>query len=181
MVLAFDDSGNTFPLNPKAIVAFELQRQADGGGGLAAAARAPIWSSASGRWCRSRRSRQYPLTLAIPAKFGLQPQRLLRGSRTAATAFGYFDLGGILSVPLAFMNRQDATWELHGGLDILWLGENMKALNGGDGVKAGGHHRFQRDLSDARPMRTIGGPGWPDAVVGALADRMAGGDVADGK
>ena len=33
-VLAYDDSGSAFPLNPKATLAFELKGQADGGGGL---------------------------------------------------------------------------------------------------------------------------------------------------
>ncbi len=28
-----------------------------------------------------------------------------------------------------------STWEVHGGVDLLWLGDNMKLLNGGDGVK----------------------------------------------
>ena len=47
------------------------------------------------------------------------------------------------------------TWEIHGGVDILWLGDNMKALNGGDGVKAGGRHRLQHDLliRRRRPIR----------------------------
>ena len=53
---------------------------------------------------------------------------------TGSNKFGYFDLGGILSVPLAFMNGK-STWEVHGGVDVLWLGDNAKFLNGGDGVK----------------------------------------------
>ena len=75
VVLAFDDSGNTFPLNPKAILAFELDGQADGGSeqGHLSRARRP-----AGRPAR-RRTTKYPLTLAIPAKIGSQPERLLRG------------------------------------------------------------------------------------------------------
>ena len=139
VVLAFDDSGNTFPLNPKAILAFEL----DGPGRRRrrGAARAPTSSSASGRWCRSPRTRSIPLTLAIPAKIGSQPQRLLRG-RERQRHLRLLRSRRHPQRPSRLHERQDATWDLHGGLDILWLGENMKALNGGDGVKAGGRHRL---------------------------------------
>jgi hypothetical protein len=37
-------------------------------------------------------------------------------------------------VPLAFMNGK-STWEAHAGLDLVWLGDNNKLLNGGDRVK----------------------------------------------
>ena len=131
VVLAFDDSGNTVPLNPKAILAFELDGQADGGSGkgtyLELGVRPTIPLAPHDK---------YPLTLAIPAKMGLSLNDYYEGANGSDT-FGYFDLGGILSVPLAFMNGK-TTWEIHGGLDVLWLGENMKALNGGDGVKAVG-------------------------------------------
>ena len=127
-VLAYDDSGNAVPLNPKAILAFELDGQADGGGNkgtyLELGVRPVVPLGAHPK---------YPLTLAIPAKFGISLKDYYEGA-TGSNRFGYFDLGGILSVPLAFMNGK-ATWEIHGGVDILWLGDNMKALNGGDGVK----------------------------------------------
>ncbi len=127
-VLAYDDSGNAVPLNPKAILAFELDGQADGGSNkgtyLELGVRPVVPLGAHPK---------YPLTLAIPAKFGISLKDYYEGA-TGSNRFGYFDLGGILSVPLAFMNGK-ATWEIHGGVDILWLGDNMKALNGGDGVK----------------------------------------------
>ena len=130
-VVAFDDSGSTLPLNPKAILAFELDGQADGGSSkgtyleLGVRPVLPLGAHPT-----------YPLTLAIPAKLGLSLNDYYEGAN-GSDGFGYFDLGGILSVPLAFMNGK-TTWEIHGGVDILWLGENMKALNGGDGVKAVG-------------------------------------------
>ena len=130
-VLAFDDSGNKVPLNPKAILAFELDGQADGGsskGTYLELGVRPVFPLAA--------HDKYPLTLAVPAKFGLSLNDYYEGVN-GSEGFGYFDLGGILSVPLAFMNGK-TTWEIHGGVDILWLGGNMKALNGGDGVKAVG-------------------------------------------
>jgi hypothetical protein len=127
-VLAYDDSGTVFPLNPKVILAQELKGQADGGSGKGTyfefGVRPVVPLGAHPR---------YPLTLAIPAKFGLSLKDYYEGP-TGSNRFGYFDLGGILSVPLAFMNGK-TTWEVHGGVDLLWLGDNMKALNGGDGVK----------------------------------------------
>jgi len=127
-ILAFDDSGSALPLNPKVILAFELDGQADGGSNegtyLELGVRPVVPLGAHPK---------YPVTLAIPAKFGLSLKDYYEGE-SGSDGFGYFDLGGILSVPLAFMNGK-ATWEFHGGIDILWLGENMKALNGGDGVK----------------------------------------------
>jgi Bacterial protein of unknown function (Gcw_chp) len=130
-VLAFDDSGNKVPLNPKAILAFELDGQGDGGsskGTYLELGVRPVFPLAA--------HDRYPLTLAVPAKFGLSLNDYYEGPDDS-DGFGYFDLGGILSVPLAFMNGK-TTWEIHGGVDILWLGDNMKALNGGDGVKAVG-------------------------------------------
>ena len=72
-------------------------------------------------------------TLTVPVSVGLSLKDYYQGP-TGSNKFGYFDLGGILSVPLAFMNGK-STWEVHGGVDLLWLGDNMKLLNGGDGVK----------------------------------------------
>ena len=97
-----------------------------------AAARGRISSSACVPWSPSSITPKYPLTLAIPAKIGLSLNDYYEGP-TGSNKFGYFDLGGILSVP-SFMNGK-STWEVHGGVDLLWLGDNVKLLNGGDGVK----------------------------------------------
>lgn len=133
-VLAYDDSGSAFPLNPKALVAFELKGQADGGGGLADGGHKGTYFEFGVRPVVPVVDHpKYPLTLAIPAKLGLSLKDYYEGA-TGSNKFGYFDLGGIVSVPLAFMNGK-STWEVHGGVDILWLGDNMKLLNGGDGVK----------------------------------------------
>jgi hypothetical protein len=76
---------------------------------------------------------RYPLTLALPAKIGLSLKDYYEGP-TGSNKFGYVDLGGIASVPLAFMNGK-TTWEVHGGVDFLFLGDNARILNGGDRVK----------------------------------------------
>jgi len=133
-VLAYDDSGSAFPLNPKAIVAFELKGQADGGGGLETGGSKGTYLELGVRPVVPLSAHsKYPVGLAIPAKIGMSLNDYYEGP-TGSNKFGYFDLGGILSVPLAFMNHR-STWDLHGGVDVLWLGDNNKLLNGGDGVK----------------------------------------------
>jgi hypothetical protein len=133
-VLAYDDSGSAFPLNPKALLAFELEGQADGGGGLEDGGDQGTYLELGVRPVVPLSAHpRYPVSLAIPAKIGLSLNDYYQGP-TGSNNFGYFDLGGILSVPLAFMNGK-SSWDLHGGLDLLWLGENNKLLNGGDGFK----------------------------------------------
>ena len=53
---------------------------------------------------------------------------------TGSNAFGYFDTGFIASVPLAFMPSK-TSWEVHGGVDFLWLGDNLQLLNRSDRFK----------------------------------------------
>jgi hypothetical protein len=133
-VLAYDDSGSTFPLNPKAIMAFELDGQADGGGGLEDGGGKGTYLELGIRPVLTLVDHgRYPLTLAVPVKLGLSLKDYYEGP-TGSNTFGFFDLGGIASVPLAFMNGK-STWEVHGGVDILWLGDNNMALNGGERVK----------------------------------------------
>ena len=127
-VLAYDDSASAFPLNPKATVAFELQGQADGG-----AAKGTYFEFGVRPVVTLVDHGKYPLTLAIPAKLGLSLKDYYEGP-SGSNTFGFFDLGGVVSVPLAFMNGR-STWEVHGGLDVLWLGDNLQSLNGDDRVK----------------------------------------------
>jgi hypothetical protein len=122
--LVYDDSKSPFPLSPKVVLAFELSDgQADGGlnkgtylelgvkPGIKLAPKA---------------------TLYIPAKTGLSLNHYYEGP-TGDNAFGYFDLGAQLSVPVA--SGKSGTLELHGGIDFLWLGDNLKLLNSGDTLK----------------------------------------------
>jgi hypothetical protein len=133
-VLAYDDSGSRFPLNPKALVAFELKGQADGGGGLPDGGGKGTYFEFGVRPVVPIVDHpKYPLTLAIPAKVGLSLKDYYEGP-SGGNTFGFFDLGGIASVPLAFLNGR-STWEVHGGVDILWLGDNLQLLNGGDRVQ----------------------------------------------
>lgn len=121
-VLAIDDSASPFPVSPKVTVAFELSGQADGGAQKGTYLELGI---------RPGVKVAKALTLAIPVKVGLSLRDYYEGP-TGSNRFGYFDTGLIASVPLV---SGKTTWEAHGGVDLLWFGENMKLLNSGDGFK----------------------------------------------
>jgi hypothetical protein len=127
-VLAYDDSASAFPLAPKMILAVELQGQADGGekqGTHLELGVRPVLKLTD--------AAKYPISLAVPVKLGLGVRDYYEGP-AGSNHFGYFDTGLVASVPLAFMPARTA-WEVHGGVDVLWLGDNLRLLNGGDRVK----------------------------------------------
>jgi hypothetical protein len=127
-VLAYDDSGSRFPLSPKATLAFELKGQADGG------AKQGTYLELSARpTVKLIDLQRYPVSLAIPLKVGLSVRNYYEGP-AVGEHFGYFDTGLIASVPLAFMPA-GTSWEVHGGVDFLWLGDNLRLLNRTDSTK----------------------------------------------
>jgi hypothetical protein len=127
-VLAYDDSASPFPLSPKATLAFELDGQADGGSNSGTYLELGIRPVV-----KLIDANRYPLSLAVPVKLGLSVKDYYEGP-TGSNRFGYFDTGLIASVPLAFMPAK-SSWEVHGGVDILWLGDNLRLLNRTDRVK----------------------------------------------
>ena len=74
------------------------------------------------------------LTLNIPVKTGLSVNKYYESSTTGEdNTFGFFSTGLQLSVPV--VSGKGGALEAHGGVDMLWLGDNMKVLNGDDGFK----------------------------------------------
>jgi hypothetical protein len=67
----------------------------------------------------------------VPVKVGLSLKDYYEGP-TGSNTFGYFDTGIIASVPFSLLGT---SWEVHGGVDFLWLGDNMALLNSGDDFK----------------------------------------------
>lgn len=122
-VLAYDDSGSRFPLSPKAIVAFELDGQADGGAKQGTYLEFGI---------RPGVALAPSVTLAIPVKLGISLSNYYEGA-TGSNRFGYLDAGLIASVPI--ISGRGGTLEAHGGIDFLFFGDNLKLLNRDDGVK----------------------------------------------
>jgi hypothetical protein len=121
-------------LKPYALMAFEFDTdlftgQADGGaeaGRYLELGVAPGygWSNAS---------------ITVPVKIGLSLADYyeLNTGTTAApvfvdNTFGYFSIGGLVTVPLGGATNFGA-WNIHGGVEFQSLGETTEALNGGDG------------------------------------------------
>ena len=131
-VLAYDDSGGRFALSPKVILAFELSGQADAGDNKGTYLELGIRPGV--------KLGKTPATLSIPVKLGLSLHdyyELPEGSDT----FGYFDTGFIAGVPLPIKGK--VAWEIHGGVDLLWFGNNLTLRNHDDGFKAVGLVRIQ--------------------------------------
>jgi hypothetical protein len=124
-VMAYDDSGSRFPLSPKAMVAFELSGQADGG------AHEGTYLELGIRPSIKLIGDKYPLSLALPVKTGLSLKDYYEGVSGDST-FGYFDTGAIASVAVTLGKT---TLDFHGGIDLLWLGDTTKRMNGDKGFK----------------------------------------------
>jgi len=122
--LAVDDSKSKFPLSPKIILAFELgDGEADAGENKGTYLEMGIKPAVK---------LAPKATLYIPVKTGLSVNHYYEGP-TGDNTFGYFDLGGQLSVPL--VSGKGGALEGHGGVDLMWLGDTLKAFNLGDGFK----------------------------------------------
>ena len=106
--------------NPYGIVAFELSGQADAG-------------SNKGTYLELGAGPSFPLkadgpTLTIPIKLGMSVSDYyeLAGEDHA---FGFFDIGAQIGIPIKGIPSQFGAWNLHGGVDFLALGDTTKALN----------------------------------------------------
>ena len=51
-------------------------------------------------------------------------------------AFGYFDLGLAVNIPLAFIPEDFGEWNFSAAGHFLFLGDSLETLNGGDDFKA---------------------------------------------
>jgi hypothetical protein len=122
--LGYDDSASAIPFSPKLLVAFELEGQADGG------ADEGIYVELSARPVFKLGSTA--ATLAVPLKLGLSGSDYYEGPG-GSDAYGYVDVGAIVSVPLSFIPA--GSWDIHGGADVLFLGETLETFNGGDAVQ----------------------------------------------
>jgi hypothetical protein len=113
-------------LAPYGTIAFELDGQADAGsneGIYLELGVAPSWPLAGGK-----------VTFAVPVKFGfsLKDYYELAGEDHK---FGYFQGGGLFTIPLTSATSKFGAWNLHGGVDAYAFGDTTKAFNSGDGGK----------------------------------------------
>jgi hypothetical protein len=113
-------------LAPYGTIAFELDGQADGGsneGVYLELGVAPSWPLAGGK-----------VTFAVPVKFGFS----LKDYYELADEdhkFGYFQAGGLFTIPFTAATSKFGAWNFHGGVDVYAFGDTTKAFNSGDGGK----------------------------------------------
>jgi hypothetical protein len=113
---------------PYGIVAFELSGQADGGsdeGTYLELGAGPSWPLAGGK-----------VTAAVPVKLGLSLGDYYE-AEDEDHGFGYFDLGVLFTVPFTGVPSRFGSWNLHGGVDFLALGDGTKSFNVKDGEPEG--------------------------------------------
>src|SRR5262245_27528869 len=116
-------------VNPYGIVAFELSGAADGA------------DDGTGTYLELGVGPTFPLgsskaTLTVPLKVGLSLNDYyqLDGEDNA---FGFFDIGGLVTLPLGVPSRF-GSWNIHGGADVYVFGDTTKSINSGDSSKVVG-------------------------------------------
>jgi len=116
-------------VNPYGIVAFELDGAAD------------ATDDGTGTYLELGVGPTFPLgssraTLTVPLKVGLSLSDYyqLDGEDNA---FGFFDIGGLVTLPLGVPSRF-GSWNIHGGADVYVFGDTTKAINSGDSSKVVG-------------------------------------------
>jgi hypothetical protein len=124
--LAFDDSAalGKGALKPYALVAFELagQGQADAGGAKGTYVELGVSPGYSGS----------KAAIAFPVKVGLSAKDYYEFGTGSDSKFGYFSVGGIVTVPIG------SHLNIHGGGELQAFGDNLKAYNafGDEGDRA---------------------------------------------
>ena len=117
-------------LAPYGVLAFEMGDRRTRP--TAAPTRAPISSSASVRAGRCGGA----ATLAVPVKVGMSLSDYYEGPSGDDTTFGFFDIGGLVTVPLTGVPSQFGSWNFHAGADLLYFpGDDdglLRLLNAND-------------------------------------------------
>ena len=113
-------------LAPYATIAFELDGQADGGeneGVYLELGATPSWALAGGK-----------VTFGVPVKLGMSLSDYYEGADGDST-FGFFQAGGLFTIPFTAATSKYGAWNFHGGVDFYAFGDTTKAFNNGDSGK----------------------------------------------
>jgi hypothetical protein len=109
---------------PYGLVAVEVKGQADGGsneGTYGEFGVAPSWALAGG-----------PVTMAIPVRVGLSLKDYYEVG-DVDNKFGYVDAGVLFTMPFTGVPTHFGSWNVHGGVNFLNLGETTKGFNAPNG------------------------------------------------
>jgi hypothetical protein len=78
-------------------------------------------------------------TLTVPVKVGLSLRDYYEHPLTGEdNTFGFFDIGGLITVPLTGIPARFGSWNVHGGADLLAFGDTTRFFNDGDKTKVVG-------------------------------------------
>lgn len=144
--LAYDDTEalGAFALHPYALLAFELDDQADGGN----SGFNPIAPTSEGIYLELGiapgvpliENDKWPVSLTIPVTLGIGLDDYYEdglGGNTGAQ-FGFIDIGFDFSLPIQSIMPADAgAWTLKAGPHLIWLGNAPAEL--GQGITGGDH------------------------------------------
>jgi hypothetical protein len=69
-------------------------------------------------------------TVTIPVKVGLSAKDYYENPLTGKDSkFGWFDVGGLITIPLSGVPSRFGSWNVHGGADVLVLGDTTELFN----------------------------------------------------
>jgi len=130
--LGYNDSKllGPFALNPSVLVAFELKGQADAGRHRGVYLQTGI---TPGYTFNAKGT--YPVTLTVPLLVGLSLSDYYEFGTGKDDTFGFLQVGVGVSVPLAFIPASFGSWTIKGSVNMLHLGDNLKAVNNNDGTE----------------------------------------------
>jgi hypothetical protein len=116
-----------FALNPSVLIAFEVKGQADAG-----TSRGVYLQTGVTPGYTFNAKGTYPVTLTVPLLVGLSLSEYYEFGTGDDDTFGFFQGGVGVAVPLAFIPASFGSWTIKGSLNVLHLGDNLKAINNND-------------------------------------------------
>jgi len=129
--VSFDDSsqfgGGFSGVQPTVLVVWELDGQSDGG------AHEGIYLEAGiepGLYLILHR--KHPLSISFPVVAGFSLSDYFEDATGSDDFFGFVQGGVLLSTPLNGVPARVGSWTLSGGASILFMGDNLETINGGD-------------------------------------------------
>ena len=72
-----------------------------------------------------------PVSVSFPVAIGLSPSDYYDPGGVNE-AFGFFNVGAMLGVPLSGVPAEWGSWEFTAGIQLLFFGDGLKAINGSD-------------------------------------------------
>ncbi len=77
-------------------------------------------------------SEDMPVDLTVPMTAGFSIDNYYEDGSGDDEAFGFFDIGAELSVPLSFMPQEVGSWSAYAGVHLIVLGDSTQEISGTD-------------------------------------------------